>query len=378
MEIFYARETDIFQFQFMELITFEYMLESLRYNNSTIHFGSLADSGFEELLEKEYGSSKKIILTDETVGELWMEDLITTFPALSHAEIIQIPPGEDFKSIEVCTQIWEALSEYQIGRNDLIINFGGGVITDLGGFVASLFKRGLRFINIPTTLLSQVDASVGGKTGVDLGPYKNQIGVFSDAEHVFIDPRFLGTLSDDQLLSGFAEMLKHGLIASEEHWNNLIALSKVDSQIDIELIRQSVNIKKQIVEVDHKETGIRKNLNFGHTIGHAIEGYKLANDEPILHGFAVAWGMVAEAELSLMKGLITQDINEEIKNKFESKYPKISMDPSDFKDIIKLMYNDKKNRENKIQFTLISGIGKAVYDQNVTDKEILDVLKKVF
>jgi 3-dehydroquinate synthase len=375
MLIFCANETDIFQFQSVELTTFEYMLDALTYNNSTIHFGSLKDSIFEDLLENQYASSKKIIITDETVSALWMEDLVTSFKALSTAEIIQIPAGEEYKTIDVCAQIWEALSDYEIGRKDLIINFGGGVITDLGGFVASLFKRGLDFINIPTTLLSQVDASVGGKTGVDLGPFKNQIGVFSDAQHVFIDHKFLSTLDDGQLLSGYAEMVKHGLIQSEAHWKNVCALKNLKEEINLELIRASVGIKQKVVEQDHKEDGLRKVLNFGHTIGHGIEGFMLSKGTPILHGYGVAWGMLAEAQISCTKGLITEEVLNEIKNLVVSRYPKIELDASEFKEIMKLMYNDKKNLENRIQFSLINGLGSAVWDQEVTDKEILEALK---
>lgn len=351
------------------------MLEALTYNNSTIHFGSLKESSFNDLLENQYANSKKIIITDETVSGFWMEDLITSFQGLSNAEIIQIPPGEEFKTIEVCTQIWEALSEYKIGRKDLIINFGGGVITDMGGFIASIFKRGMDFINIPTTLLSQVDASVGGKTGVDLGAFKNQIGVFADAKHVFIDPSYLSTLDTDQLLSGYAEMLKHGLIQSEDHWTNVTGIQEIKNEISLDLIRSSVAIKHQVVEQDHKESGIRKILNFGHTIGHGIEGYMLSKGSPILHGYAVAWGMLAEAQISKIKGLISEDLLTQIKELIVDRYPKIELDASDFKEVMKLMYNDKKNSNDRIHFSLINGLGSAVWDQEVSDKEILEALK---
>ena len=351
------------------------MLESIAYNNSTIHFGDLQVVGFNDLLKTEYPSSKKIIFTDETVSDLWIEHLITNFSELAKAEIIQIPAGETYKTLEVCEQVWAALSDYEIGRSDLVINFGGGVITDMGGFIAALFKRGLDFINVPTTLLSQVDASVGGKTGVDLGPFKNQIGVFADAKHVFIDDNFLSTLPKDELLSGYAEMLKHGLIQDKDYWEKLKDFDPNASARRLDVIKHSVSIKKSIVEQDHLESGLRKNLNFGHTIGHGIEGYLLKNEKPTLHGFAVAWGIKAECFISLKKGFITENSYTEIKEYIDSKYPPFELNSSCFKDILKLMYNDKKNSNGRIKCTLLRDIGKAVFDQDVTDLEILEALK---
>lgn len=353
------------------------MLENITYNNSTIHFGDLQAVGFNELLQSNYPNSKKIIFTDETVSELWIEHLITNYSELAKAEIIQIPPGESFKSLEVCEQVWAALSDYEIGRSDLIINFGGGVITDMGGFIATLFKRGLDFINVPTTLLAQVDASIGGKTGVDLGPFKNQIGVFADAQHVFIDETFLSTLPKDQLLSGYAEMLKHGLICNQDYWKKLKYFNPSSTDLRLEIINQSVNIKKSIVEQDHLESGLRKNLNFGHTVGHGIEGYLLKNETPTLHGFAVAWGMRAESFLSFSKGLISEDMHNEINDFLKDKFPPFQLKASSLKEILKLIYNDKKNSDGMIKCTLLKGIGEAVYDQSISDLEILDALKSL-
>jgi len=353
------------------------MFEPIQYNDSKIHFGHLAESDFQNVLSENYPDSKMVIITDETVCELWIEDLITNYEQLKKAEIIQIPPGEESKTIEVCAQIWAALSEYEIGRGDLVINFGGGVITDLGGFVASLFKRGMQFINIPTTLLSQVDASVGGKTGVDLGPYKNQIGVFSDAAHVFIDDRYLETLPAEQLQSGYAEMLKHGLISDGTYWNDLLSFDPLVAEGMLAKIYQSVGIKKDIVLEDHKESGLRKNLNFGHTIGHGIEGYLLKNGQPTMHGYAVAWGMIAEAHISLSNGLISETDYNTIKEVLTEKYPKAPIAETDFKEINKLIYNDKKNKGSVIQCSLLSAIGSCVFDQEVTDKMILNALKEL-
>ncbi|MFT5824065.1 MAG: 3-dehydroquinate synthase [Crocinitomix sp.] len=354
-------------------------MKTLTYNQSEIRFGNLKDSEFNELLASpRYAQSKKVIITDENVFDLWMEDLITSFPALSEAEIIQLPPGEGNKVLDICQHVWGALSEYEIGRSDLIINFGGGVITDMGGFIAATFKRGLSFINIPTTLLSQVDASVGGKTGIDLGPYKNQIGVFADPDYVFIDSRYLTTLPDLELDSGFAEMLKHGLIADADYWKTLQTIDpKVIPAGLIKTIYRSVEIKRQIVTEDHLETGLRKNLNFGHTIGHAIEGFCLSKNEPIPHGYAVAWGMIAESYISLQKGLINQTVFDEINRTIRERFTKLTIAEKDLEQIKPLLLNDKKNVNGNISFTLLAGIGEAMHNQQATDEQIDTALRFV-
>lgn len=352
------------------------ILETLKYNKSEIRFGNLAESGFNDLLASpRYSLSKKIILTDENVYDLWMEDFVTSFEGLHEAEIIQVPAGEENKVLDICQHVWSALSEYEIGRNDLIINFGGGVITDMGGFIAATFKRGLSFINVPTTLLSQVDASVGGKTGIDLGPHKNQIGLFVDADFVFIDSRYLSTLPAIELESGYAEMLKHGLIADATYWN---ALKSIDPTINpealLETIHASVTIKQQIVIEDHQEKGGRKNLNFGHTIGHAIEGYCLTNDATIPHGYAVAWGMLAESFIGYKMGLMTQTDFEEINSIIRDKYTKLDISNKTIDHIKPLLLNDKKNVNGEVLFTLLKEIGQAIHNQKVKDDLITEAL----
>lgn len=349
------------------------MANILTYNNSEIHFGDLQEVGFDAYLKKHFASAKKVIITDENVAEIWLSHFITNFPELSKAEIITIPAGEEFKTVEICEQIWMALSDYQISRQDVIINIGGGVITDLGGFVASLFKRGLPFVNVPTTLLSQVDASVGGKTGVDLGPFKNQVGVFSDAQAVFVDAQFLTTLEDAQLLSGFAEVLKHALIIDSDYWKKCQELNLNPEALE-EVIEHSVKIKRDIVVQDHKENGERKKLNFGHTIGHAIEGFMLENGAPILHGYGVAWGMIAEAFISVQKGLLTDRELQEITKVMRSKFPSAKLNKENFKRIIELCYNDKKNHGGTIRCVLLNKIGEAVVDQEITDQDVLNAL----
>ena len=351
------------------------MTQSIKHQDTNLLFGNNLNNEINDILKSEYLDCKKIIITDETVFEFWVEDFISSIEELHRAEIIQLPPGEENKTIETCFQVWEALSDYKIGRNDLIINLGGGVITDMGGFIASTFKRGLRFINIPTTLLSQVDASVGGKTGVDLGPFKNQIGVFSNPDHVFIDYKYLSTLEHIQVISGFAEMIKHGLIYSSSHWNNLKSINELSIDSITKYIYDSVSIKHEIVSSDPKEKGARKSLNFGHTIGHAFEGYLLERRETVPHGFAVAWGMLVEAKLSYKKDLISkQDVNL-IEECIISNYPQCTISKSSINDLLELMRNDKKNDSDIINFSLINGLGSCKINESIEESVIIETLK---
>jgi 3-dehydroquinate synthase len=316
------------------------------------------------------------VITDDNVSEIWIEDFISSNEELHHAEIIVLPAGEENKTIEICAQVWESLSDYKITRHDLIINLGGGVITDMGGFIASTFKRGLNFINIPTTLLSQVDASVGGKTGVDLGPFKNQIGVFANPDYVFIDYKYLNTLEQVQLTSGYAEMLKHGLIADDKHWNNLVSIKELSVHSISKHIHDSVNIKHKLVTADPFEKNSRKSLNFGHTIGHAIEGYLLTNNRTVPHGFAVAWGMAAEANLAFQKNLICEDDLTFITSFITSTYPKCDIDAAVIPELLDLMVNDKKN-EDSINFTLLKDIGTFVINESATEEDIEKAINSI-
>ncbi|MCG8577034.1 MAG: 3-dehydroquinate synthase [Flavobacteriales bacterium] len=350
------------------------MSTSLQYRSSEILFGPILEGQLNTFLQDNYADSKKIIITDENVFDLWMEAIISSVDALSEAEIIQLPAGEENKNLDICYQVWSSLSDYEIDRNDLIINIGGGVICDMGGFIASTFKRGMDFINIPTTLLSQVDASVGGKTGIDLGPFKNQIGVFADAVKVFVDQNFLSTLDQEQLYSGFAEMLKHGLIADKNHWNQLLETTPEKPEDLTDLIHQSVSIKAEIVKQDFKESGSRKSLNFGHTIGHAIEGWFLENGQAIPHGYGVAWGMLAEGFLSTkVAGLGAKDF-EQIQTFIQKHYPQLQLAEEATARLLDLIKNDKKNRQGQSRFTLISSIGNYVIDQEISEELIRESL----
>jgi len=324
--------------------------------------------------------SKIFILVDENTHEYCLPVLLGNLETDLAFEILEIEPGEEMKNIQTANQLWEILTEMQADRKALVINLGGGVITDMGGFVASTYKRGVQFINIPTTLLSMCDASIGGKTGIDLMHYKNMVGTFTFPEQIFVYPKFLETLPYKELRSGFAEMLKHGLIADEKHWENLIHISKLDFEAVIPHISTSMEIKQNVVQQDFQEKNIRKTLNFGHTIGHAIESLCLNQGNPILHGEAVAMGMITETHLSFLEGLISEETCNIVIENIQKYYP--YLDISDFKndEIFELLINDKKNTDSKINFSLISGIGSCTFDYQCSKKNIsssLDFYRKM-
>ncbi|MBK6265205.1 3-dehydroquinate synthase [Marivirga sp. S37H4] len=293
-------------------------------------------------------------------------------PYLGTHVLISVPNGETNKTLATCTLIWEILTKHEADRNALLINLGGGVITDMGGFCAGTYKRGINFINIPTTLLSQVDASVGGKTGVDFEGYKNHIGLFYEPLCVMIDTVFHHTLPDNQLLSGFAEMLKHGLIADMDHWKALKEAGY--SNINVELIKHSVTIKEKVVKADPTEKGLRKILNFGHTIGHAIESYCLTNQQELLHGEAVAWGMVAEAYLSNKKGMLGKSDQEEIEEYIRAAYKIPEIEKTSYPKILRLCKQDKKNQSGEVFMSLLEKPGKATFNISVDEVLILKAL----
>lgn len=339
----------------------------------SIEIGSIIDSSLNQLLMETYSTSKVVIICDENTHDYCLEYLLTSFESLKEAEVMLLPTGEENKVMEVCFQVWQALSEYKIGRKDLVINLGGGVVTDMGGFIAAVYKRGVDFVHIPTTLLGMVDASIGGKTGIDLGSLKNQLGVFAHPVRIYIDPIFLGSLPSEELMNGYAEMLKHGLIRNKQHWDILKAIENVDLLSSVDLISESVKVKFDIVELDPKEKNLRKLLNFGHTIGHALEGYFL-NSTPIAHGHAVAIGMLAESYISLKKGMLSKTDFNEIDLLLRSRFPIPEINDEDVPEIIELCLHDKKNEANKINCTLLKEIGQGETDQFVTVSELQDAL----
>jgi 3-dehydroquinate synthase len=315
-------------------------------------------------------------MVDENTLQNCFPKLIEEIPAIKPAEIIEIESGEINKNTDICVNIWEALSDLGAERNSVIINLGGGVITDMGGFIASTFKRGMRFIHIPTTLLSQVDASVGGKVGIDLKGIKNLVGCFSNPEAVFIDPRFLITLPKKEILSGFAEIIKHALVADAVYWKTLKEINLAEPGQLETIIYRSIEIKNNIVQQDPMESGLRKVLNFGHTVGHAVESLSLEGGrKQLTHGEAVAIGMICESWLSWKNKSLPEEEFNEIISFIQEYFPPWPFDDMDFHRLIALMRNDKKNRDNTILFTLLEKTGKATWDCALQANDIKDSLK---
>ena len=316
---------------------------------------------------------------------VWLTDTNTKIHCLPLLEaisstdlVIEIPTGEIHKNLQTCQNIWQALTQANIDRKALFVNVGGGVIGDMGGFCAATYKRGIDFIHIPTTLLAQVDASVGGKLGIDFEGYKNQIGLFAQPKAVFIDTQFLKTLSIQELRSGFAEVLKHCLIADKDMWNNILENPQWQTLNWEDLVKHSVEIKYEIASKDFEERNVRKLLNFGHTIGHAIESYFLETNEPLLHGEAVAWGMIAESFISYKKGYLGKIDYEEIANYIAEVFtPKPIWNDAAIDKITQLTAQDKKNEQGKRFFTLLGEIGAGIFGIEVEEYEIYEALQKI-
>jgi 3-dehydroquinate synthase len=347
---------------------------NIKSNNSEIFIGDGVFNVLKEYL-RPYQDNKIFILVDENTLQHCVSELITNVESLQNAEIIEIDGGEENKALNICYQIWKTLSDYNADRQSLLINLGGGVITDMGGFIASTFKRGIDFINLPTTLLAQIDASIGGKVGVDFEGLKNMVGVFNEAKGVFVYPNFIKTLEKRQMLSGYAEALKHALIKDATYWVELKKgmLSNADKWSN--LIASSIHIKNDIVLIDPKEKKERKLLNFGHTIGHAIEAYSLNNDEVfLLHGEAIAIGIICETYISNKTLGLPDNELKDISSTILNLFPKYQIMESAFHQLIELMKNDKKNNNAVINFTLLTEIGKAQVNKEVEIELILDAL----
>jgi len=286
--------------------------------------------------------------------------------------VVEMPHGEVNKTISTCETIWTELSNKGADRGSLLINLGGGVVTDLGGFVAATFKRGIAFINIPTSLLAMVDASVGGKNGVDLGMLKNQVGLIQNPDAVIIDTTFLRTLPKKELVSGYAEMLKHGLIHSEKYWNEIQSFFEADEEEVAKLIWESVCIKKEVVDEDPREEHRRKTLNYGHTLGHAIESYSHQNSirTPLLHGDAVAIGIILATYISSELLGFPKEKLEKVAEVIGAHYKKQSFSKTDIEAIIDLLAFDKKNRNGIVYFVLLTDFGDYKTNQTVTNELI--------
>ncbi|WP_431137528.1 3-dehydroquinate synthase [Psychroserpens mesophilus] len=338
-----------------------------------VHFNS---KGYDELNRyiKHHHFSKIFMLVDSNTHDYCWPAFMSQLETNLIIEIIEIEAGEEYKTIDTCVGVWNALSELNADRKSLMINLGGGVVTDLGGFVASTFKRGIKYVNIPTSLLAMVDASVGGKTGVDLGVVKNQIGVINSGDMVVIDTSFLETLPQNQLKSGLAEMLKHGLIKDKAYFETLTDLSKLTLNDLDDLIYESVIIKKTIVTEDPNEQGVRKHLNFGHTLGHAIESYFLdsENKNQLLHGEAIAIGMILECYLSAELLNFSKKDLEHITKAIHTIYESVHFEDKDYAPIIELLKFDKKNEHGNINFVLLEAIGQPKIDCLVPNELIVE------
>ncbi len=315
------------------------------------------------------------VLTDTTTVELcW--PIIKALPEFETAQMITIGATDEHKTLESLAFVWRSLQEGGASRHSLLINVGGGMVTDLGGFAASTFKRGLAYINIPTTLLSQVDASVGGKTGINFGGLKNEIGVFNCAQSVILSSEFLRSLDQQNLLSGYAEMLKHGLISDTESWKELLRfdLEEIDYGQLGSLVAKSVQVKERIVEEDPTEKGIRKALNLGHTVGHALESLALEREKPVLHGYAVAWGMICELYLSVVKCGFPKEKFRQTVQFIRANYGDFPLDCKQYDRLFEFMKHDKKNEAGIINFTLLADIGDIRINQQATKEEIFESL----
>ena len=343
------------------------MIKSLGY---TIYTGKTVFKDLGSFLRKQKYSSYFILCDENTISNC-LPVLITNCKELKDAEIFEIESGESSKSLQLCSQLWEALLSYNADKNALIINLGGGVISDLGGFLASTYKRGIDFINIPTSLLAMADASVGGKTGIDFGGLKNSIGTITQPKGIFVDTNFLKTLPQRHIANGMAEVYKIALISDKAFWKKL----KAEKNFNPDSIAKSITLKNSIVLKDPNDKGVRRALNFGHTIGHAIESVLLASEVDILHGEAILAGMICESKISFDKKLISKTEFKEIVDALTEKFSFAPLPALLFGEMVKATINDKKSSKLQIQCALLNGIGKFKINVTVTPNQILDALE---
>ncbi len=340
-----------------------------------IFTGSTALESFSQFLATEiYANRKFFVLVDENTLQYCFTRLITNVSVLQECEVIEIPSGEDNKDLSIVEGVLHTLADFGADRNSVLINLGGGVICDMGGFSASIYQRGIQFIHVPTTLLAMADASVGGKTGVNLAHLKNQIGTFTQPEAVIIDPEFLTTLPEIHWVNGWAEIVKMFLIADAQSWNNIKNYHTIPRDINSYLLK-SIALKNVIVDQDFKEKGNRKILNFGHTIGHALESFYLNNEKnALLHGEAVALGMIVETAISVQKCGLKKEYADEIITYLKSIYTSVNLNENDIDSLIQIILHDKKNESGVLLFSLIQEPGYAVYNVECGEKEVRDVL----
>lgn len=346
-------------------------MQSIQAHNYKVDFGKTAYQSLNAHIQR-CNYSKIFVLTDTNTNHHCTPRLLPLLETDCTLEIIEMEAGEPYKNLDTCSQVWQAMADLSADRKSLLINLGGGVVTDLGGFVASTYQRGIDFINIPTSLLAMVDASVGGKTGVDLGALKNQIGVINNPLQVLIDIEYLSTLPSEELRSGMAEMFKHGLIRSEPYWNQMQELNALDITDLQQLIYDSVVIKNEVVTQDPKEKGLRKTLNYGHTLGHAIESYCLeqSHRSRLLHGQAIAIGMILSSYISSELLNFPIEKVQKIKKVLLSYFKKQKFSKQEITDIMSLMKFDKKNSHGNINFVLLEDIAQPKIDCQVSEELI--------
>ncbi|MFW6043989.1 MAG: 3-dehydroquinate synthase [Marinilabiliaceae bacterium] len=324
-----------------------------------------------EQLAGRLSPDKVFVLTDKNTAHFCLS-LISGFSGVTEDRTLTIEAGDDHKNLESLAEVWKFLSDGGASRHSLLINLGGGMVCDLGGFAAATYKRGISFVNLPTTLLSMVDASVGGKTGINFNGFKNEIGSFCIADMVLLHTPFLNTLDRENLLSGYAEMIKHALIDKPETLERLLDIDpgQISAEYLAALVADSVLVKDYYVAEDPRESGMRKALNLGHTIGHAFESLAMKQGRPVLHGYAVAWGLAAELELAVFKQGFPKDLKDQVKSYILELYGKHGFTSDDFESLYDMMKHDKKNRGARINFTLLSKVGKPEIDVDCTREEI--------
>ena len=325
---------------------------------------------------KSRNYSHIFILVDENTRTYCLPFLLKEMDFLGNSHVIQIASGENEKSLVTCELVWSELLRRNADRNSSIINLGGGALSDLGGFAASVFKRGIRFINVPTTLIGMIDAAFGGKTAINFKTLKNQIGLFAKPEMIVVCTKFLATLAQQDVMSGFAEMLKYGLTSDRELWEKLIHLDAAElKNLDSHLIESCLNLKNSVVQQDFHEKNYRKILNFGHTMGHALESLSFGRNR-LSHGEAVVHGMLFESILSNQSGLLSDNELSEIKSVVDRYYMKLKIQPDDFEKLYEIMSFDKKNKNSVVNFTLLKSIGAAKIDNYIAKNEILKSLDR--
>lgn len=341
-------------------------------NVKTIH----SFNEIQKILTEEVSRhSATFILCDNNSNEQCVRFMLETIPALNEVPIIEIPEGEESKSLEIVAQLYEELLQHNADRQSLLLNVGGGVISDIGGFVASTYKRGIDFINIPTTVMAQVDAAMGGKCGIDLIDVKNAVGLFSWPLSVLVFTGFLDTLPEKELKSGFAEMLKHALIADADYWEALTHVNPNEASHIAVFVKRSNEIKSEITNEDPNERSVRKKLNYGHTIGHAIESFFLKKTEPITHGNAVGWGMVLENRIAVKLDMLSASLAQTIEKRILDIFgPLPYFSKEELEQIFQFILNDKKNKNGVFHFSLITDIGQCSFQVEVSDEIVRGVI----